>query len=174
MDFTPPLRAHPAWDTADGRIAATLPVNGDCNLAFHPDHESLAIAEEGEICRWSWRERGPRWRTRKDASVSALGGLAWSSDGALLAAVLAPARAGLLDAATGEVRARFQSPGGAAIRGLALSPGAATLAMARADGSVVLWHLSATRLALSRAGLDWSAPPTPPFAPPGPLRVVVE
>lgn len=146
------------WDLASGEVAARLwPEAGAVRPAFAADGELLVLGSGSRyrIFRTgTWEELEPIERAIELAAGSATCAAGPGGVAALLG------RAGvveLVDLATRERIARFESPGGAGDGALALDPSGRFLAATSLAQRVELWDLERTRDELARLGLAGSA-----------------
>ncbi len=144
-------------------IAVAAPVT---SLAFSPDGTTLAIGVYREVQFWSIRASAPALTTNWKGHLDTIRSLAYSRDGALLAA------GGGMPGVAGEVRIRDIATGKECsvlgehtdvVNGLAFSPDAHRLATGSADKSVRIWEIpSGKQTALMRdhseavLGMCWS------------------
>jgi WD40 repeat protein len=104
-------------------------------VRFHPTEDLLAASLGGVVRLWDLATGQPRWEAKAASSDA----LAFSPDGALIAAV-GGAEVTLIDAKTGEVRARSSGEGEGQFGGLAFSPDGRRVATAR-GGEAKLWDV---------------------------------
>ena len=149
------------WDARSGAVRREfkdLPGQVD-RAQFHPTEDLLAASFGSVVRLWDLATGKPRW---KDTYALSSDALAFSADGSLIAAVGGPSIT-LIDAGTGEVRARSSSGEGTApFGGLAFSPDGRRLAAARGQ-EVKLWEVPSGGeiLTLPRPAAVGDAGPSP-------------
>jgi WD40 repeat protein len=154
------------WNAATGRGVATFADPGTypdnkiprvSAVAFSPSGTTLATANHiGTVYLWdvATRRSTEVLTDPRDAVTSpvatpnpnpvALNAVAFSPDGALVAAGDADGHTYLWDVATGHLAATFTDPkkSGESVDAVAFSPGGTTMATADADGSTYLWDVA--------------------------------
>jgi WD40 repeat protein len=142
------------WEAATGRFVATLEDGSDPirDICFSPAGDRLAARDaDGRLRVWQLD------RSLQGARPAVISSLLWtdsatamafSSDGALLAAGRSDGTISLLDAGDGRsVRVLSAGPDTGSVRALAVQPAGSMLASGGDDGSVRLWDLSHGTLA---------------------------
>ncbi len=125
------------WDARTGAVRHAirdLPAAVG-HVRFHPTADVLATSDSGTVRLWDLATGQTRW----EAQAASGDALAFRPDGSLIAAVGGP-EITLIDAKTGEVRARSSGEGSGQFGGLAFSPDGLRLAAAR-GGEVKLWEV---------------------------------
>ena len=90
---------------------------------------------------------------------------AFDPSGRSVAISLGSGRVGLVDPATGEIRARLAGPSSAPIVDLTFSPSGSSLAVAPLAHSAVVWSFGPLRRRLADLGLEWDDRPVPVDSP---------
>ncbi len=166
------------WRIRDSEKAAELPVNTGTAVAFSPDGRWLLSS--GSPCKL--------WTTDTWALERELGGvgLCFSPEGRLVALLDANKVIRLVEAKTGRVIARLESPDTSTVNWATFSPDGSHLVLVPDNYPAVhVWDLRAIRKQLAAMGLDWDAPalsddkpaayPLPPFQLDlGPLAAEIE
>ena len=129
------IRFH---DPGSGAIERTIDGARGCvyALAFSPNGNTLASAEDRQLRVFASRTGSERWRGAYGPPV------AWSPDGATIACCgpVQPAAIVLLDAATGAVRHQFARPE-SSVMCLAFSRDGRRLVSGNMDGTAIVWDL---------------------------------
>jgi eukaryotic-like serine/threonine-protein kinase len=139
------------WRVRDAKKVAELPVDTRTAVAFSPDGKWLLTAYPP--CKL--------WTTGTWAFVRELGGagLCFSPDSRLVALLDASRIIRLVEAETGRVIARLESPDSCDVIFATFSPDGSRLVLVSSDISAVqVWDLRAIRKRLADIGLDWGAP----------------
>lgn len=124
------------WDASSAKVARTIDTGGATfALAFAPDGKTISGGGVGGIRTWRTEDGGEQARL----SAGLVTALAYSRDGAWLAAGDDDGRVEVWDVAGGK-RGSWSRAAGGAIVALALSPDGKLLASAAKDGSVDLWR----------------------------------
>jgi eukaryotic-like serine/threonine-protein kinase len=139
------------WRVRDAEKVADLPVNSGTAVVFSPDGKSLLTAHPP--CKL--------WRTGTWALLRELGGagLCFSPDSRLVAVVDTNRIIRLVEAETGRVIARLESPDSGDVQWATFSPDGSRLVLVpNHNPAVYVWDLRAIRKRLAAIGLDWDAP----------------
>jgi WD40 repeat protein len=139
------------WRLRDARKVADLPVDLGRWIAFSPDGTRLLTGNPP--CKL--------WRTGTWALDRELGGagLCFSPDSRLVAVLDASQFIRLVEAETGRVLARFESPDPSAMIWATFSPDGSRLVLVPGNQpAVYVWDLRAIRKRLAGMELDWDAP----------------
>jgi WD40 repeat protein len=156
-----PRDAVRVWDVARGGLARRLPHAGEyCGVTFSPDGRWVVTGTRNDFCfwevgSWEWKARLPRDPRSLFSSV------AFTRDGRLLALVEGRNRIHLRDAITLERLATLETPGGASLSCLSLSPDGGRLAATTDANVTALWDLRRLRQELAALDLDWEIPTCP-------------
>jgi eukaryotic-like serine/threonine-protein kinase len=154
-----------AWEVDAAEVPRLLPAETSStthHVAFSPDGAWLVVGGPSEYRFWevgSWRV-GPILR-RQEVDEHA-GTLAFSQDGRWLAVAISPRDVGLIDPATGRLRARLPAPDSGLISGLAFRPDGRLLAVAAGAYGLQIWDLHLIRQGLAPMGLDRDVWPDQP------------
>jgi WD40 repeat protein len=153
------------WRIRDGERVADLPVGGLVRVAFSPGGKWLMTSPSP--CRlWSVGA----WIEQRRISGE---GRCFSPDGRLLVVMDADKGLRLVEANSGRMVARFESPDSCNATWATFSPDGSRLVVTTNDGPAVhVWDLRAIRKRLAAMGLDWDAPTYPdddPAAPSAPV-----
>jgi WD40 repeat protein len=138
-------------EVASGKAGRELPLSaGLAGLAFSPDGKLLATAAGATVRTWSVPEGSPvrEYGTGTGTGAGTGGGLAFSPNGRLLAAVGSDGVISLFDVATRQAL-RHLAGHDSAVHALAFSPDGRLLASGGDDALVGLWE-AATGRAVSR------------------------
>ncbi len=141
------------WDVRNRRRVGTFAGSAPIHLA--PDGNRLLTTVDDRTVAV--------WRTGSGYREATLGGLRTRPRTLMLSAdsssavVLADDLATLWDAADGEERASLGGFRGSGVAAMTLSPDSNTLATARQDGSIDLWHVLTGRRLLTVHGLESAA-----------------
>jgi serine/threonine protein kinase/WD40 repeat protein len=156
------------WDTRDPKRARSLPGirsdDGGRLLGFSPDNQWLIV---GGFRGYRWWRVGT-WEPGHTLAMQQLAemdqGIAFSSDGALLAITRTPYTVQLLDPANPNHEfATLTAPDRHVITWLAFNPDATQLAVAARGQVIQLWDLRLLRQELVKLDLDWDQKPYPPL-----------
>jgi WD40 repeat protein len=152
------------WDTTTGKVVWHQSTKGRGALAFSPDSQRIATTSLDGVMVWDLAANQVVWHVEKPGTPDTRDSLTWSPDGRLLALTFTLLKAGLLDAATGEVITRLEHPEPSLISSLTFSPDSSQLAAACDSGRVQLWNLRELRRELIGLKLDWNHPQLPALA----------
>jgi WD40 repeat protein len=137
------------WDIQKGALASVLAQDVPAhNLSFSPDGTALALAGSDQLWLWDVKEDASLWTQRWDISSTArIAELAFSLDGALLAAGQADGTVWLLNKKDGKRLHHLQGStcksfpfSTCPVTSLAFSPDSTVLAAGAKDGTVRLWN----------------------------------
>ena len=139
------------WRVRDAEKVAELPVNTATAVAFSPDGKWLMTASPP--CKlWTTGT----WALHRDLGGA---GLCFSPDSRLVALLDASRIIRLVEAETGRVIARLESPDSVDVIWATFSPDGSRLVLVpEHDPAVHVWDLRAIRKRLAAMGLDWDAP----------------
>ncbi len=149
------------WRVSDQMKVADLPIDWGTRVAFSTDGNRLMT--QNAPCRL--------WATNTWTLSRELGGrgLCFSPDSRLVALVDARRVINLVEAASGRVIARLESPDAFDVTLATFSPDGSRLAVTTQAGPAVhVWDLRAIRRRLAAMGLDWNAPAYSEDDPAGP------
>ncbi len=155
--------------TADARLVRRLRPEGRVRGLFLAGGDDLLISNGTALRREHSADGQPRWTVSRADPGGSSGPMAVTPDGRILAATLSPREVALLDADTGEVWCRLETPEPGEVVALRFSPTGQHLAVATANHTVLLWDLTAVRTGLRELKLDWSVSPLAPAASAGPV-----
>jgi WD40 repeat protein/Flp pilus assembly protein TadD len=139
------------WRVRDAKKVADLPVNTGTAVAFSPDGKWLLTTQPPSRL----------WTTGTWALHRELGAMAlcFSPDSRLVALRDASRIIRLVEAETGRVIARLESPESCDVHWATFSPDGSRLVLVpEHEPAVYVWDLRAVRKQLSAMGLDWHAP----------------
>jgi len=142
------------WNVSKRRLETELAFPESARVSFSPDGRFLAASGVTyEIWQTgTWRKL---YEVRKPDSENAGGILTFSPDSRWLALIKQGREIVLLEAATGNELASFQSPRLTGIAALCFSPDAAKLVALQTDQSLQVWDLRAARHELASRSLNW-------------------
>jgi WD40 repeat protein len=146
------------WDAATGRIAASLPISVDANVAFSPDARWLVTVTSEELCFWEVGSWKPRRRLAVESSVS--GHIFFSPDSKIVAVATQQMGTRLVDVATATEIATLEDERDQ--RPVGFSPDGGLLATKGRNTTLRLWDLRRVREELGPMGLDWDKAAFPP------------
>ena len=142
------------WRVSDGRKVADLPAGSYAKPVFSADGRWLMT--KGPPCQL-W-EVGPWTRARTIGGE----GHDFTPDGRAVLVQDADRVLRLVESATGQTLARFESPDLCTVIYATFSPDGSRLVVTTHDGPAVhIWDLRAIRRKLAEMGLDWAAPAYP-------------
>jgi tetratricopeptide (TPR) repeat protein len=141
------------WRLRDHLKVADLPVTKGGYLNFSPDGKWLLTGSPPSKL-WA----SGTWALHRELGGT---GLCFAPDSRLLAILDDGQVIRLVEAGTGRVIARLQSPDRAAVTSAVFSPDGSRLVLVGENSTVHVWDLRALRKALAALGLDWDAPAYP-------------
>ena len=135
------------WDTATGKVTATLTDPGGVNaVAFAPGGATLAAGDaNGSTYLWD-TATGKVIATLTDPDSQGVNAVAFAPGGATLAAGDANGNAYLWDTTTGKLTAMLTDPNANTVASLAFAPAGATLAVGDTTGGIYLWDTAVVKL----------------------------
>ncbi len=146
------------WDTATGRVLATLPTGENPSPAFLPDGRIL-IVTLGEATLWRSPDGGTAWqaehRWKPEPGRQFWTGAAASPDGRLIALPQSSERIRLVDVKTGEECVTLEPPDPLGLVRARFSADSRFLTVLGPGEAVGRWDLSLLRRELGEIGLDW-------------------
>jgi len=144
------------WDATTGTCVRELAVQWSAGVTFSPDGQWLCTGTGDEYCLWRVGAWNLERRIERDQSRDLPAASAFSPDSSVLAVVVAPFRAQLIDRGTGRQLATLESSSAEPL--FCFGPDGSRLAIG--GGEVVqLWDLPHIRRQLAALGLDWRQPP---------------
>jgi hypothetical protein len=140
------------------------PVGSSTLVFFTPDSRSLIISRGDEVSFWDVETFQLIRRLPRDVAQFP-GWVAFSADGQLMAAEMAPAVIHLMESASGRTIAKLEDPHGDRATWQSFTPDGTQLVVVASYASAIhIWDLRAIRTRLKQMRLDWDWPEFPPVA----------
>ena len=149
------------WTMSGGKLAVSLPISLDADVAFSPDNRWLVTSTADEYCFWevgTWKAR-----RRMPSGNDVPGHIVFAPDSRLAAVSSLQMGVRLVDIETATEIATLEDEGDE--RPLGFSPDSGQLATRGRNSTIRLWDLRLLRAELAKMGLDWPHPPIPPGRP---------
>ena len=149
------------WDFHTGGLIRELPVTGSAFVAFSPDANWFATANNAEFRLWKTSSWSPVPETLPGDLNQEIGILAFSPDSRLLATWHDAHQIHIVRVPTLEVVATLMAPTmmNISLYSLCFSPDGSRLAALASSGKAYIWDLRAIRSELKKLNLDWDLPP---------------
>lgn len=149
------------WEIASGTMVHDWILGNKMSVAFSPDSRTLITCRSDEFSFWDVASL-----QRVDRLLSpgndALRIVAFSPDGQLMAAALAPSIVQLISAASGQILAKLEDPHGERLSWIGFNAdGTCLLASTNSSKALHVWDLARIRGRLKVMGLDWEWPDFP-------------
>jgi WD40 repeat protein len=154
-------RGVKVWNLHDQKLEREFSELPTATVEFSPDGRWLATGSHPVQLRQvgSWRVQ---WRFDSLDSNSPWIRLAFSPKSDLLAVIVRDRDIALLEVATGQVVANFESPDRPSLVHLRFTPDSTKLVALQNGRGLQVWDLRRLRKELAAMNLDWDAPPYPP------------
>jgi WD40 repeat protein len=143
------------WHVPSGRLLHEWVLGKRNYVFFTPDSRALVISRGEEFSFWDVNTFALLRRLPRESNQYP-GGVAFTSDGRLMALEMAPGVMHLVETATGRTVARLTDPDGDRASWQAFTPdGTRLVAVSKYASAVHIWDLRAIRTQLKRMNLDW-------------------